>query len=480
MRTSSIARRTVAAAAAGALVLVVAPAALAADGKWTQVSNYSNANSYPKMGNIDEPTMARFGSEVQILWSEDNSSSTSSYKTAMVNGAGKITMPATTAFGGWSAIAHNPALISLNGQRFLAFSGLQSTTTGAPYTSGAEYYATSGDGKNWNLGPGSLSATRSAYASYSNDVVDNAGTPVWIGSASSTSGINWHVGVSPTDPAPDGSDGQFRLPGCCAYDGAGARDQATGAVWAAFYSNSSALNEQGIQVGQIVPFAGSFTQAPGSVIDRDGSAASADPGQRVAMAARAGGGVYVAYPVGYPTTTAINLWKVGSGQVLKIPAPEARAVTMSADPEGRLWVSWSSKNRVKVVHTNTAGTALGAVGSFGAPKGTDTVWSSASSAAGGGLDVAYSVTSRSAINVWHTHVLRTLSVDGPKTASRGSSVTFTVSDAGDPVAGAKVTFGGRSATTNAQGKATLRASGGNGVRAAKAGYNTGTTAVRVR
>ena len=90
------------------------------------------------------------------------------------------------------------------------------------------------------------------------------------------------------------------------------------------------------------------------------------------------------------------------------------------------------------------------------------------------------MTSRSAINVWHTHVLRTLSVDGPKTASRGSSVTFTVSDAGDPVAGAKVTFGGRSATTNAQGKATLRASGGNGVRAAKAGYNTGTTAVRVR
>ncbi len=484
MRVSPLARRSLAVAAASAIALAAAPAAFAADGKWTQLSNFSNANKYPAMSSIDEPTIARFGGNVQVLWSADTSSSAQSYWTAQLDGAGKVTMPAAVAFGGWSALAHNPALISLGGQRFLGFNGLQSTTTGAPYTSGAEYYATSGDGKSWSLGPGSLSSTRSAYASYSNDVVDNAGTPVWIGSASSTTGINWHVGISPTDPAPDGSDGEFRLDGCCGYSGAGARDASTGAVWAAFYSNSSASSEQGIQAGQIVPFAGGFTQAPGSVTIQDGAASSLPPDQRVAMAARVGGGVYVAYSMGYPNVKSIRIWQVGTGNTLDIPgSANAEAVSLAAGPDGRLWVTWSAKDKIKAVHTNASVTKVGAVGSWGAPKGTATIWSTTTSAEAGGLDVAISSEARSAVNVWHTHLTRTLSVNGPATAGRGSSVTFTVSDAGDPVAGARVTFGGRSATTNAQGKATLRAPGGTGgagVRAAKSGYNTGASGVRVK
>lgn len=482
MPTSSVIRRALAAGAVGSLLVALAPTAFAADGKWTQVSSYSNATRYPQMSSIDAPTIARFGSEVQILWSTDISSQQSQYATAILNGAGKVIAGPSAAFGPWSTIAHNPALIALGGQRFLAFSGLQSTTTGAPYTSGAEYYATSGDGRSWSLGPGSLSSTRSAYASYTNDVTDNGGTPVWVGSASSTTGINWHVGISPTDPAPEGSDGEFRLGGCCAYDGATVRDTATGAVWAAFYSNSSAMNEQGIQVGQIVPYGGGFTQAPGSVKDYNGAAASTPPSQRVAMAARAGGGVFVAYPVGYPTATGIKVWKVGSSQVLDIPARDAGNVAMSADPSGRLWVTWEQGGRVKAVHTNTAGTALGAAGSFGKPKGANSVWHSASSAEAGGLDVAYTFTVRNAINVWHTHLLRTLSVGAPASAGRGSSVTITVTDAGDPVAGARVSFGGHSGTTNSAGKVTLRApgrSGGAPAKASKGGYNAGVTGVRV-
>jgi len=478
---STVHRRIVASAAVGALVVGLAPAALA-DG-WKQLSGYTNATSYPKMSNIDEPTMARFGSEVQVLWSEDTSNGASGYKTAIVNGAGAVVQPAITAVGGWAGVAHNPSLISLGGQRFLVFSGLRSTTTGAPNTSGAAYYATSGDGRTWGVGPGSMSATQSAYAAYSLAGVDNAGTPVWIGSASSTTGLNWHVGISPTDPAPEGSDGIFRLGGCCAYDGAGARDEATGTVWAALFSNSSAATEMGIQVGPIIPFAGSFTQAPGSVTNYDGRPSVSDPGQRVGLVARAGGGVYAAYPIGYPMTKAINLWKVGTDQVLTIPAPDARAVTAAADTDGRIWVTWSSRGKVKAVHTNTAGTALGAAGSFGSPRGSDTVWKSTASAAGGGLDVAYSFTARNAINVWYTHIKRTLSVNAPATAGRGSSVTITVTDAGDPVAGARVTFGGHSATTNAAGKVTLRApgrSGGAQAKAAKSGYNTGSNAIRIR
>ena len=110
----------------------------------------------------------------------------------------------------------------------------------------------------------------------------------------------WHVGTSDASPAPAGSDQSYNLSGCCAYNAAAARDAATGAVYAAFYSNSNATSENGIQVGQILPAAAGWRQAPGSTQVEDGRASSSDPGQKVAMVGRPGGGVFVAYAVGLP------------------------------------------------------------------------------------------------------------------------------------------------------------------------------------
>ena len=102
----------------------------------------------------------------------------------------------------------------------------------------------------------------------------------------------------------------------------------------------------------------------------------------------------------------------------------------------------------------------------------------------GGADVVVTATRQSAINVWHTQILRTLTVTAdPASARRGGRVTFRVSDAGDPVTGATVRFGSRTARTNAAGKATIAAAGSRGtirVTASKDGYNANTTAVRVR
>ena len=108
-----------------------------------------------------------------------------------------------------------------------------------------------------------MSETQSAYAAYGSDAIDNAGTPVWVGNAGSTTGIRWHVGTSDANPAPAGSDQSYGLSGCCAYNAAAARDAATGAVYAAFYSNSDATSENGIQVGQILPGSAGWRQAPG-------------------------------------------------------------------------------------------------------------------------------------------------------------------------------------------------------------------------
>jgi hypothetical protein len=61
------------------------------------------------------------------------------------------------------------------------------------------------------------------------------------------------------------------------------------------------------------------------------------------------------------------------------------------------------------------------------------------------------------------------------------NVRFTVSDAGDPVAGARVTAAGRSATTNAAGRATIELAGrSTTATATKAGYVRAITRLRVR
>lgn len=480
-RTRSILGAAAIGSLAAAMVWTSAPAATAAPGDWTQLSTFSAATSLPRMSITDQPTVARFGSDLSVIWRGQGTSG-ENYYTAIVGGAGNIVSPSHEIISNWAALTGDAALISQGGQRFLAFSGLQSTTTGAPYTSGAEYYATSADGVTYTVGAGTLSHTTTAYGSYGNDVV--AGDqPIWVGNAGTTSGISWHVGISPSDPAPDGSDGHFALTGCCGYDAAGARDAATGAVYGAFFSNSSGTTEMGVQVGSIVP-AGPFTQAPGSVTTNEYGTNTSSPSQRIALVGRAGGGVYAAYSMGYPSVKAIRIWQVGTTNTLDVPAPQSSAISLAADPSGRLWLTYIQGDKVKVVHTNKAATKLGSIGSWGIPHGQADLWKTASSATDGALDVVVTASdANEKVNVFHTQALRTLSVSAsPATARRGSSVTFTVTDAGDPVKSATVKFMGHSGTTNASGKVTLSASsrGKSSATAKKSGYNSGATSVRVR
>ena len=466
-------------AVVGALAVGVAPSALAAPGDWTNLSNTTSATTYPEVGNIYEPTQAWFGPSVQVLWPQKMSSSQEGYFTAVLDSEGRVTTGSTAAFPAWQALTKNPTLLSLGGQRFLSFSGLN------PGRSGAQYFATAPDATSFSVSDGSMSETQSAYAAYGSDAIDNAGTPVWAGNAGSTNGIRWHVGTSPTNPAPAGSDQSYTLSGCCAYNAALARDAATGAVYAAFYSNSNATSENGVQVGQILPGAAGWRQAPGSTEVEDGRASSSDPGQQVAMVGRAGGGVFVAYGMGYPTPTAIRILNVVTGATLDIPrAKDARRIAMSAEPDGRLWLTWSEGTKVKAVHTNAAATRLGSIGTWGAPRGTEYLWKSSIAGTAGGASVVYTATTQNAINVWQTMVSRTLTVSAnPGAVRRGGSVTFTVTDAGDPVSGATVRFGSRTGTTNGAGKVTLNAPAARGsvkATAKKGAYNPGVTSVRVR
>jgi hypothetical protein len=390
------------------LTLAVPSPAIADVGSWTRLSATAGGG-YPTIANIDEPTLGRLGPDLQVVWPVQTSTSTAEYQQAIVSREGRATLRATPILTGWAELTSDPRLITVGGTQFLAFSGLRSTDSSDPFAAGAEYFLTSADGRTWELGQGSLSESTSAYADYGNDAVDSAGTPVWVGNPGTVTGIRWQSGTSPTIPSPTGAGGSFSLTGCCAYSAAAARDDSKGAVIAAFYSNSNDGAEQGIQVGQILPAPGAFSQAPGSVTTSGGSADSLSPDQRVAMVSRPGGGVLVAYKVGYPTTSRIRVWQAGTARQFDIPGSSgARRISMAAEPGGQVWVTWIAGNRVKSARLNATGVVPRSTISWAGPPQASTVWKvGTSSGSAKRLDVVITASGAGgSINVWHRQALR--------------------------------------------------------------------------
>ncbi|CAB4916983.1 MAG: hypothetical protein F2836_00105 [Actinobacteria bacterium] len=402
-----IASALIACAIAVLAITTPSPAA-AAVGGWTKLSA-TTGGGYPRISNIDEPTLGRLGADLQVVWPVQATASSAEYQHAIVSRDGQATLRATPILTGWAELTADPRLITVSGAQFLAFSGLRSTDTADPYAAGAEYFATSADGRTWDLGTGSLSESTSAYASYGNDAVDNAGTPVWVGNPGTVTGIRWQSGTTPTIPSPTGTDGSLSPAGCCAYSAAAARDASTGAVIAAFYSNSNDAAEQGIQVGQILPSLGAFARAPGSVTMSGGSPGSLSPDQRVAMVSRPGGGVLVAYKVGYPSTSRIRVWQAGTTRQFDIPGSSgARRISMAAEPGGQVWVTWITGDQVKSARLNASGVVPRSTISWAGPPQTSTLWKvGTSSGSAKRLDVIITASGGGgSINVWHRQAVR--------------------------------------------------------------------------
>jgi hypothetical protein len=196
---------------------------------------------------------------------------------------------------------------------------------------------------------------------------------------------------------------------------------------------------------------------------------------RTAIVARPnGGGFYVARGVGYPTADQIRVWRVGASSTTLLDTTRNSAQTgISAAADGRLWVVWSDSEfgdpHVYAARSNKAATRFGAPVDAGAAKGAQSTFSVDVDATAGAADVLahFSVNSESTASTYATRVLPGLTL----TAKRaGSFVTFTVTDAGDPVKGATVKAGGKSNKTNAKGRVTFSLKGKAASKATAKGY----------
>jgi hypothetical protein len=156
-------------------------------------------------------------------------------------------------------------------------------------------------------------------------------------------------------------------------------------------------------------------------------------------------------------------------------------VGLAADGAGRLWVAWAQFDSqgapvLYVRRSNRAATVWGEVVALKPPSRQIDFQNIDLVAQSDRLDVlARFAALGPGTNLFHTQVSPGLTL----VAKGGNVVSFRVTDAGDPVAGATVKVGGKTVRTNAKGQASLDLPKGSyKAIASKAGYVSDSTSVK--
>jgi hypothetical protein len=296
------------------------------------------------------------------------------------------------------------------------------------------------------------------------------GTPL-VFSSGTGFGLVAHRGLSPETPLVNYSD---VLQGFGSIAGAAAARERSGAIAVAF--EAFAGPRDGVYVQGVNPADGGPAGQPRPLpgLGPGGGA----PGtflsslQLTRIVARAGGGLYVAFAdtgSGGPRTL---LWPVGAPRSVVIGRGGGthHVATVAAAPDGRIWILWTQERagRVSLVarRSNPLVTRFGERVRIAAPANTQRIHAIDASSQPLRLDVVATVGTFAAgaagFTHQHTQLLPPLALSATPRSFRGGrrvTVRFTVADVGVPVAGATVRAAGRSARTNARGRATLRLRG---------------------
>ena len=400
-----------------------------APGIWTRITESTGRN-------IDQVALVRTEDGVlHVAWTEERPGSKATLWHQGIRPNGSVAGAKNPIVTGFNALGSPDLVVTPDGGLRVFFGGLGTSPNNALNTAAAP-----ASGAAWTLQMGNAAQDTSAYNSASGAGTTTDGTPVsaW----GTTFGTRAHVGV---DPAAADITVQTA---CCGYYPDVATADAPGQAVVGWFSNATkdaGLYTQTISAGGPV---GPRLYVPGSATADRASTLGID--QRMAITHRIGGGVYVAYGAGYPTFKSVNLWRNGAAKpVFSIPAAGAQDVNISAAPDGRLWLMWQRQGAISVTRTNKAATKAGPVVAVKPPPQASAIWKVSGEGSLGQLDLFASVTTPGSTAAWHTQVRPKLSL-----AARGGKVLgFVVTDAGDPVAGAKIAVAGRTLTTSSGGRA---------------------------
>lgn len=437
-----------------ASVLAV-PGIANASTRWTKISHNT------RLGLASAGMLRTPDGRLHVVWpSHDGTTFSLHYSTV----AGRARLVNTGVIvSKWPGISMYPRLVPGPGGGIrLVFTG-GNGKQGSPYNLGAMYSATASKaGTGWSLTPGSLSQSKLVPLTDTSAVTESNGTPVAAWSAGST--VDYHVGISPATPA---SDPDIVIPLKAGSDAVGptlAR-ASNGTISVAWFASSS-HSDQGYWVDQILPSKKAPVKAPGSGA---GNLSNNQPLGAVGFAARAGGGTYLTYCVATKTQRCdhIALWKVGSSRTIRVPGSSGQNAffpTIAAGPRGHMWILWfnESTNKIDVVRTNSAVTRFGTRRVISGPPKIALFSALRAEGSQGPLDVLALVqqtTAGSTPAYYDTQLLPALRIAASATRvshTRAHTITFRVTDAGDPVSGAKVKFLGKTVTTNSHGAASVK------------------------
>ena len=247
-------------------------------------------------------------------------------------------------------------------------------------------------------------------------------------------------------------------------------DAKTGAV---VFSGITGLGKGGVYVKQVLPHSG-----PGVLL---ASGMNTNSGASGATARIGAGGVYVV--TADATAKVLALTRYGGGTVVVAHGAGYLYANVFPAPSGRLWVAWypGTGNDLFVTRSSTDMAKFEPVQTLPLPAGSqlnDNALYGESSA--GPLDLFASQTIGTTSGFLFTHVLPALSVSSvevPVTSNMGKrlghEIKLSVTDAGDPIAGATVTLGREHLRTDAEGVAQLFYPASPASHVAKLGFSIG-------
>ena len=435
---------------ATALAIVVAPSAQAAGWKLVTAPNGSN---------IDQVGLVRTADGVlHVAWHKDGNLS---HTVIAANGKLGATTPIQS---GWATMT-DPALVAVPGGLRAFWGGIRTTDPTETQTDLSTAF--SADGVNWQLQTGSV-VPLGGQAYGSDQVATTLPNGTTLQSWAGTLG-NWiHSGLDPATP-----NFNYQTTGGYGYDNNLATN-ASGATMLAWFSDTPpGIRAQA--VGADGAPAGAPMTMPGTQVMVGGPELSRTP----IVARPMNGGFYIARAVGYPTANRVRVWRVGASSAALLAKTDANAETaISTDAKGRLWVAWSDgtfgDKHVYVSRSSEDAVRFGEPVDVGAVKDGHSVYSLDISATASGADdvlAVFGVGTGTDTATYVTRVLPGLTLAGKRA---GDSVTFTVTDAGEPVKSAKVKAGGKSGTTDSKGKVKLTLKSKTASRATKSGYEPAT------
>lgn len=344
---------------------------------------------------------------------------------------------------GWASV-EGPTLVASGNALFAFFSGTSTLDAGDP-TEGLDSSISADGGTTWNLAPTAAAKRDFAGQRDASVAIGPSGAlAAWYSERETVV----HLGTDPATPNQRG------------YGAGTGQAIAVSGTAAMVAWCTSVQGPNGVFVAPVNPADGTPAGAARIVPDSTSPGSGGGPVEafcpataRVPLVARQDKGFFVATVDGARRT--VHGWRAGASKAVTLAGGSSYkqhvAAAASPGPKASVWAGWYDDGKLKLRRSNGAATVFGATVTLDAPR-DGTVYGLDLNAQADRVDLVARVQhADGTVGLEHAQSYPGLTLE----ATSGTRPSFRVLDAGDPVAGAKVTVAGHSATTASNGRVSI-------------------------